>query len=74
MATDPIKLTKDPLALARIIDQHVDREMNRLSYRRATWLVALYYLMGARQFDVFDPESGAVRQGGDDDKVDTVTN
>ena len=61
MATDPIKLTKDPLALARIIDQHVDREMNRLSYRRATWLVALYYLMGARQFDVFDPESGAVR-------------
>ena len=61
MASDPIKLTKDPLALARIIDQHVDREMNRLSYRRATWLVALYYLMGARQFDVFDPESGSVR-------------
>jgi len=61
MATDPIKLTKDPIALARIIDQHVDREMNRLSYRRATWLVALYYLMGARQFDVFDPESGTVR-------------
>jgi hypothetical protein len=61
MATDPIKLTKDPMALARIIDAHVERETNRLSYRRATWLVALYYLQGARQFDVFDPESGTVR-------------
>jgi hypothetical protein len=61
MATDPIKLTKDPLSLARLIDQHVDREMYRLSYRRATWLVALYYMMGARQFDVFDPTSGTVR-------------
>lgn len=61
MANDPIKLTKDPLALARIIDNHCERETNRLAYRRATWLVALYYLMGARQFDVFDPESGTVR-------------
>ena len=42
MATDPIKLTKDPMALARIIDAHVERETNRLSYRRATWLVALW--------------------------------
>lgn len=61
MANDPIKLTKDPMALARIIDEHCERETNRLAYRRATWLVALYYLMGARQFDVFDPESGTVR-------------
>lgn len=61
MATDPIKLTKDPMALARIIDEHVEREWSSLAYRRATWLVALYYLMGARQFDVFDPDSGAVR-------------
>lgn len=61
MANDPIKLTKDPMALARIIDEHCEREMNRLAYRRATWLVALYYMMGARQFDVFDPESGTVR-------------
>jgi hypothetical protein len=61
MATDPIKLTKDPMALARIIDEHCARETSRLAYRRATWLVALYYLMGARQFDVFDPESGTVR-------------
>lgn len=61
MATDPIKLTKDPLALARIIDEHCEREQTRLAYRRATWLVALYYLMGARQFDVFDPETGVVR-------------
>jgi hypothetical protein len=61
MANDKIKLTKDPMALARIIDEHCERETNRLAYRRATWLVALYYLMGARQFDVFDPESGTVR-------------
>jgi len=61
MANDKIKLTKDPTALARIIDEHCERETNRLAYRRATWLVALYYLMGARQFDVFDPESGTVR-------------
>jgi hypothetical protein len=61
MATDPIKLTKDPLSLARIIDEHCEREQNRLSYRRASWLVALYYMMGARQFDVFDPTSGTVR-------------
>jgi hypothetical protein len=61
MATDPIKLTKDPMGLARIIDEHCEREQNRLSYRRASWLVALYYLMGARQFDVFDPVSGTVR-------------
>lgn len=61
MATDPIKLTKDHLSLARIIDEHCEREQNRLSYRRASWLVALYYMMGARQFDVFDPNSGTVR-------------
>jgi hypothetical protein len=61
MSTDPIKLTKDPLKLARIIDQHCERETSRLAYRRATWLVALHYMMGARQFDVFDPESGNVR-------------
>lgn len=72
MATDPIKLTRDPMALARIIDEHCEREMSRLSYRRATWLVALYYLMGARQFDVFDPESGTVRYSylNDEDRLD----
>lgn len=61
MATDSLKLTKDPIALARIIDQHAEREMSRLAYRRASWLVALYYMQGARHFDVFDPESGNVR-------------
>lgn len=72
MATDPIKLTKDPMALARIIDEHVEREWSSMSYRRATWMVALYYLMGARQFDVFDPDSGAVRYSfiGEDERLD----
>jgi hypothetical protein len=49
------------MMLARIIDEHCEREQSRLAYRRATWLVALYYMMGARQFDVFDPVSGTVR-------------
>jgi hypothetical protein len=72
MATDPIKLTKDPMGLARIIDEHCEREQSRLAYRRASWLVALYYLMGARQFDVFDPVSGSVRYSylDEDDRLD----
>ena len=58
MPTDQIKLTKNKKALARIIDQHAEREESRLSYRRTTWLLAWYYLNGARRFDVFDPEHG----------------
>ena len=39
----------------------MNREESRLSYRRATWLVATHYLMGVRQFDQYDPDSGHVR-------------
>jgi len=61
MASDTIKLPKNKEALARIIDQHAEREESRLSYRRTMWLLAWYYLNGARRFDVFDPEAGALR-------------
>tara|TARA_R100000234_G_scaffold120088_1_gene105314 strand:+ start:2360 stop:4399 length:2040 start_codon:yes stop_codon:yes gene_type:complete len=61
MPTDQIKLTKNKKALARIIDQHAEREESRLSYRRTTWLLAWYYLNGARRFDVFDPEHGSLQ-------------
>ena len=60
MALDTIKLPKNKQALARIIDQHAEREEARLSYKRTMWLLAWYYLNGARRFDVFDPERGTL--------------
>jgi hypothetical protein len=56
-----ISLPKNKQALARVIDQHAEREEARLQYRRTTWLLAWYYLNGARRFDVFDPELGTIR-------------
>ena len=56
-----IRLPKNKEALARVIDQHAEREEARLQYRRTTWLLAWYYLNGARRFDVFDPELGTIR-------------
>ena len=60
MPIDTIRLPKDKTALARIIDQHAEREVSRLTYRRTTWLLAWYYLNGARRFDVFDPLQGTI--------------
>ena len=31
-----------------------------MSFRRLTWLVAWYYINGARRFDVFSPDTGAL--------------
>jgi len=60
MALDTIKLPKNKIDLARIIDEHADREEARLSYRKIMWLLAWHYLAGARRFDVFDPSTGAL--------------
>lgn len=60
MALDTIQLPKNPKDLARVIDEHADREESRLSYRRIMWLLAWHYLCGARRFDVFDPHTGAL--------------
>lgn len=60
MPIDTIQLPKDKTALARVIDQHAEREMSRLSYRRTMWLLAWYYMNGARRFDVFDPLHGTI--------------
>jgi hypothetical protein len=60
MPIDTIQLPKDKTALARVIDQHAEREASRLSYRRTMWLLAWYYLNGARRFDVFDPLQGTI--------------
>ena len=58
MPVEKIRLPKNKKSLARVIDQHAEREESRLSYRRTMWLLAWYYLNGARRFDVFDPEHG----------------
>ena len=60
MALDTVKLPKNKADLARVIDEHADREESRLSYRRVMWLLAWHYLCGARRFDVFDPTTGAL--------------
>ena len=60
MPIDTIRLPKEKTALARIIDQHAERETSRLTYRRTMWLLAYYYLNGARRFDVFDPLQGTI--------------
>ena len=60
MALDTLNLPKNPTVLARIIDEHADREESRLSFRRIMWLLTWHYLAGARRFDVFDPSTGAL--------------
>ena len=60
MALDTIRLPKNKTDLARIIDEHADREESRLAYRKIMWLLAWHYLCGARRFDVFDPGTGAL--------------
>lgn len=57
---ETINLPTDKLALANVIERHAEREEYRLSYRRAIWTVALWYLLGAREFHVFNPDSGEV--------------
>jgi hypothetical protein len=49
------------MALARIIDLHVEREYSRLAYRRMQWLLALYYMMGIRNFKVLDVQTGTIQ-------------
>ena len=61
MAVDVIRLPKDKELLARVIDNHAQREERRLRYRRMVWLLAWYYLNGARRFDIFDPVSGQIK-------------
>jgi hypothetical protein len=39
----------------------VEREEARLSYRRTMWLLAWYYVNGARRFDQFDPSTGLIQ-------------
>ena len=60
MAIDSVHLPKDPKSLARIIDLHMDKEGQRLAYRRTMWLLAWCYINGYRRFDVFSPGQGKI--------------
>lgn len=58
---DTPQLPDDKGELAQVIDAHVNREETRLTYRRLMWLLAFYYLNGARTFTVFEPTTGRIR-------------
>lgn len=47
--------------LAQIVDEHIDRERERATWRWTMWNLAWYYLNGARRFDVYDPNTGLLR-------------
>ena len=49
------KLPTDDQKLCRVIKNHVMREEARMS-----WLLAWYYINGARRFDVLNPQTGAL--------------
>lgn len=60
MALDTLTLPDKPLALCQVIDRHCVRYDALLQYRRVSWLLAYYYLQGARRFDIFDPSTGKI--------------
>ena len=61
MAIDIFKLPKGREELSLVIQRHVLREEDRLSYRRIQWIVAIAYLNGARRFDIWNPTTGQLR-------------
>jgi len=60
MALATYKLPKDNKKYCHVIQNHVAREEGRMSFRRLTWLLAWYYVNGARRFDTFNPDTGAL--------------
>lgn len=54
-------LPKTPKARAAIIQNHLLREKRNNAYWRALSLLALYYSLGFRHFDVMDPVNGDVK-------------
>lgn len=68
MPSDFPALPKDPDALCRVINKHMAREDIIMLYKRTMWLVAFYYLNGARSFSHYDPSTQSVRPLWVDDK------
>jgi len=58
MSHQKFKLPKKKVEICQVIRDHAEKEIQRLSYRRITWLLTYYYLNGMRRFDVFDPNTG----------------
>ncbi len=58
MPQHQFKLPKKKVEICQVIRDHAEKEIDRLQYRRITWLLTYYYLNGMRRFDVFDPSSG----------------
>ena len=46
--------------LARVIERHVEREESALRRRMLRWLIAYYYAMGYRRFDLVNPWNATV--------------
>ena len=61
MPSDFPDLPKDPKALSKVINKHMAREDIIMLYKRTMWLVAFYYLNGARSFSHYDPSTQSVR-------------
>ena len=50
MAVDRITLPTDPEVLGDVLTRHAQREDTVILFRRTIWLLAYYYLNGARSF------------------------
>lgn len=61
MPSDFPDLPRDPKALSKVINKHMAREDIIMLYKRTMWLVAFYYLNGARSFSHYDPSTQSVR-------------
>jgi hypothetical protein len=53
-------LPKDKKQLARLIQQHVDRESQALETKWGRWLLAYYYLNGFRRFKALDSDGTVI--------------
>jgi hypothetical protein len=61
MPSDFPDLPRDEAALSKVINKHMAREDIIMLYKRTMWLVAFYYLNGARSFSHYDPSTQSVR-------------
>lgn len=52
---DPIRLSKNPSTIVKIMKDHRDRCIQYYGVRRMTWALAWHYMQGIRNFKVWDP-------------------
>lgn len=61
MALDAPNLPPDEASVCKIINSHMAREDMLMYFKRTMWLVAFYYLNGARTFSQYNPTTQSVR-------------